>query len=65
MSTIRVSIEFVFKSKILIPSKIPKSITDNMINTANKIPIFPRAIKRSEEKVSCLTKPPHGSKKGQ
>ena len=55
-STIRVSSEFVFKSKILTHSKIPKSITDNRINTANKIPIRPRTISRSEEKVSCLTK---------
>ena len=56
ISTIRVSIEFVFKSKILTHSKILRSITDNMSNTANKIPILPRAISRSEEKVSCLTK---------
>ena len=57
ISTIRVSIEFVFKSKILTHSKIPISTTDNMSNTTNKIPILPKATSRSEEGVICLTKP--------
>ncbi len=62
-STIRVSSEFVFKSKILTHSKIPKIITDNTINTTNKIPISPRATNRLEERVSCLTKPHMVAKK--
>ena len=56
ISTIRVSIEFVFKSKILTHSKILRSITDNMSNTTNKILILPRATNISEEGVICLIK---------
>lgn len=44
ISTIRVSIEFVFKPKILTHSKIPRSTTDNMSNTTNKTPILPKAM---------------------
>ena len=57
ISTIRASIEFVFKSKILTHSKIPRSTTDNMSNTTNKTPILPKAMSISEEGVICLIKP--------
>ena len=63
ISTIRVNIEFVFKSKIFTHSKMPRIITDKMSNTTNKIPILPKLIIRSEERVICRTKPHMVAKK--
>ena len=63
ISTRRVSIEFVFKSKILTHSKIPKSTIDNTSKTTNRIPTNPQATSRLEEEVICLTKPHTVAKK--